>query len=318
VSGRIGVIALALAVVCSTPAAASAQVRDSRTQIDAALAVLEQAAQSTGPERDARAQEARRLLVTSGLARNDWLRAPLDASPPEIDRARTRLTAARAVLDEATPSAIDVGRARASLDRILHQPPFEAWDPLTLFPDWLVPAILTLRALADGFWRIVRWPFDRVFDLLGTFVTSAVGQAVIVVCGVLVLGGLIFLYRLGLRAAIVAQAEVGPPPTELPPTAREALERAQAQAGAGRYREACHFVFLATLLWIEEHAAAHFDPAATNREHLAQVAGQPKVAAALAPVVARFDRLWYGQDAVGEEDYRALLGLAARVREATP
>jgi hypothetical protein len=85
----------------------------------------------------------------------------------------------------------------------------------------------------------------------------------------------------------------------------------------GRYREACHFVLTATLLWLEEHTGANFDPAATNREHLARVANQPLVAAALAPVVNYFDRLWYGQESVAETDYRELLGLAARVREAT-
>jgi hypothetical protein len=40
------------------------------------------------------------------------------------------------------------------------------------------------------------------------------------------------------------------------------------------------------------------------------------VARALGPLVAAFDRLWYGTSAVTESDYRRLLDLAGRVREA--
>jgi hypothetical protein len=96
----------------------------------------------------------------------------------------------------------------------------------------------------------------------------------------------------------------------------EALARAAAQSAAGHYREACHFVLMATLLSIEERGQIRFDPAATNREHLTRLAALPAVARALDLVVARFDRIWYGQAWVSETDYRDLLSLSRRVAQA--
>jgi len=125
---------------------------------------------------------------------------------------------------------------------------------------------------------------------------------------------IVLAYRFAFRSALVTDTEAREPGRLSRLTSTEALAVAQQHGAAGRYREACHFVLLATLLWLEEKSFARFDPSATNREHLQRLAAQPAVASALEPVVDRFDGLWYRSDEATAEDFRALLELAERTR----
>ncbi|MBI4492986.1 MAG: DUF4129 domain-containing protein [Chloroflexi bacterium] len=308
--------ALVAAFALATPGTAAGP-QEARSAVARALALVEQASQAPVAERPALARAALDALAAAPeLADFTWLRDPLAASPPELARARARLAAAQEAL-EPPAGALDPA-ARSSLDRILSNPPFKSPSVQSLLPSWLVPVAVLIDAAARVVWNLVRWPFDRLLDLLRWVFTEVVSGPAALALGLLAIAGLVLLYRRGLRAALVAQAEVAASDEPLPPTAAEALAAAQRYAAAGQYREACHFVLLSALLSIEAQGWARLDRAATNREHLARLATQPSVAAALAPVVARFDRLWYGQDTVTDADYRELLRLAGRVREATP
>jgi len=232
---------------------------------------------------------------------------------PAITHAQTTRDEDRPALAQPTR---DADAARTALVDILNAPPFVERDWIASLPYWLVPAAIVIKALLEGLWDLIRWPVDRLLDLLGWLVGATLRGPAVVVLGLLVVAGLVLLYQQGLRAAIVRQAEMPASAPPLPPSAAEALALAGRHAGAGRYREACHFVFLATLLAIEERGHARFDPSATNREHLMRLAGLPPLARALERVVGRFDRIWYGQDAVTEADYRELRSLADNVSEA--
>jgi hypothetical protein len=241
-----------------------------------------------------------------------WLREPLQRTPPDLARAQTRLDAAVAVLPlRAVPA--DPAQARAQLTDVLADRRFQPANWHEIVPGWLLPAVIIVERLFQLIWNIVRWPFDRLLDLLGNLLRSPI----MIPLGLAAAIGIVLLYRTAIRAAIVRQAEIALPNEPLPLTAMEALAAAQREATLGRYREASHFLLLSTLLWVQEHEAARFDPSSTNREHLhrAQATAPPAVAQALAPLVAAFDNLWYGTGAVTEADYRSLLDLAARVRE---
>ncbi len=242
-----------------------------------------------------------------------WPREPLQSNPPDLALAQERLEAAAAALPlRATPA--DAPRARAVLSDVLADGRFHRRTWHDLVPGWLLPAVLILERLLELVWNIVRWPFDRLLDLLGSLLSSPW----MVPLGLLAVIGIVLLYRAAVRSTLVRQAEITAPPGLRALTAAEALTAAQREATLGHYRDASHYVLLSTLLWVQEHDAAHFDPSATNREHLrrAQSAARPAVAQALAPLVTAYDHLWYGAGAVTESDYRGLLDLAARVREA--
>jgi hypothetical protein len=184
-----------------------------------------------------------------------------------------------------------------------------------------MPAALLLSALVQFAWSVVRWPFDRLLDLLSAFLNSSAFGPVMVVVALVVTAGIFVLYRLGLRAIVVAQAEVAPPKTDVPVTADDALAAAERCEGIGQHREACHYALLAALLAVEEKGLARFSRSATNREHLAQLAvvtgsADGPVLRAISPAIDRFDRLWYGQTSVSERDYADLVALVGRVREA--
>jgi hypothetical protein len=218
----------------------------------------------------------------------------------------------------AQPAGIqrDPAAARAILDEVLALPIFQEQDWISSLPPWLIPAALLIKVVIEFIWNAMRWPLDRLWDLVARIVGDVLRGPVVLVLSIVVVAGLTLLYQRGLRSAIVRQAEVPSSDQPLPPTAGEALSLAARQSAAGHYREACHFVLLSTLLAIEERGHARFDPSATNREHLARLATWPPLARALERVVARFDRVWYGQDAVTERDYRDLLSLARGVSEA--
>jgi hypothetical protein len=252
------------------------------------------------------------LAAEPGIASWSWLREPLQSSPPDLAGAQARFDAAAEALRIRT-SPTDSRREREVLTEVLADRRFHPGDWHDLVPGWLLPAALIIEKLLEFVWNIVRWPFDRMLDLLGNLLRSPI----MALLGLATTIAIVLLYRTAVRAAIVRQAEIARPHELLPVTAVEALMAAQREATLGHYREASHFVLLSTLLWVEEHEAARFDPSATNREHLrrAQATARPAVGRALAPLVTAFDNLWYGTGAVSEADYRSLLDLAARVRE---
>jgi hypothetical protein len=92
-----------------------------------------------------------------------------------------------------------------------------------------------------------------------------------------------------------------------------ARARATALAEAGNYRQAMRYLYLATLLWLDEQRVLRYDPALTNREYLRRV--DVPLSEALLPVVDLFDRVWYGVLPLDRRGYAAYVKQVARVRE---
>jgi hypothetical protein len=98
-------------------------------------------------------------------------------------------------------------------------------------------------------------------------------------------------------------------------TSVEALNRAQQFANAGDYRTAVRQLYLATLLWLDEHGRLRYDHALTNREYLQAAASEPALVSSLRPVVETFDRIWYGFESVSPEEFNAYLEQVNEVRK---
>jgi hypothetical protein len=88
------------------------------------------------------------------------------------------------------------------------------------------------------------------------------------------------------------------------------LEDARRAAAAGRWREAVHFVYWASISRLESKRLWPADRARTPREYLALVADEDPRRAGLATLTGSFERIWYGGRAAGEGDYRAAERLA--------
>ncbi len=132
------------------------------------------------------------------------------------------------------------------------------------------------------------------------------GDLIVVAAAVLV--ALVLAYALrGLvadftaDAAMSAEEELGGEPL----TAELALQRAQELSTGGDYRTAVRYLYLSSLLLLEERGLLRYDRSLTNREYLRTVSHRPELAAILREVIDVFDRVWYGFQTVTANEYDA-------------
>ena len=86
-------------------------------------------------------------------------------------------------------------------------------------------------------------------------------------------------------------------------TAESALRRAQTLSQGGDYRTAVRYLYLSTLLLLEERGLLRYDRSQTNREYLRSLKGRPELASVLRDVIEVFDRVWYGFQPLDEAAY---------------
>src|SRR5204862_7291349 len=94
-----------------------------------------------------------------------------------------------------------------------------------------------------------------------------------------------------------------------------ALARAAALAAAGNYREAARYLFLSTLLVLDEAGRLRIDVTTGNRDVLREARAVPHLAAALTPVVRGFELFWFGHAPVTRQDYERYRALNERAQE---
>lgn len=232
------------------------------------------------------------------------LAAGLRADPPDAPYWKGRLEALLEARDRWTPPSRTTGDL-ASLARILARPEF----------DWPTRESSALEDAWQRFWEAV-WRFLLRLLLRGGGLGlegSWAGYALSALA-VLLLGAVLAYALRGLSRGFVGEAEI---PAEADSgdaelTAESALRQAQARAEAGDYRLAVRYLYLSSLLLLEERGALRYDRSLTNREYLRHLAHRPELASILRDVVEVFERAWYGYRPV---DPAAFARYAARVTE---
>lgn len=187
---------------------------------------------------------------------------------------------------EATPSL-------AALDEALRDPRFTYTESET--PEWELP------------------------DLSVPTIAPVLAQVALALLGIAVVVWLLLRFARGLQTQ---GAQLAPAEGADPTTSTAARELAASSEELGDYRRAIRYLYLASLLLLDERGLIRYDPALTNREHLRQLRDKPEVLAHLRPVVNTFDRVWYGfapVDATLYDQFRseveALQGLHAQVEQ---
>jgi hypothetical protein len=222
---------------------------------------------------------------------NSWLAEALDTDDPDFEEIAARLGALIDALAKPPSRAPDDAQQR--LNNLLSRPPFANNDPnegnlFTAFLDWLVGILdqLFSPVATDGGGTVLRW-------------------LLITGCVVLLAGVLIYLV-LHMRQAATRQARAAAaddPEAHL--TATSALQQASTLAQGGDYRTAVRYLYLSSLLWLDERDMLRYDRALTNREYLARLHDRPDLRARLLPIVETFDQVWYGHAALDAERFRA-------------
>lgn len=186
-------------------------------------------------------------------------------------------------------SAEDARQVGDRLDEILVQPEFQWQD--------------TEPGLLERIWQ---WILRTLFNLLPTGQGNLILNYLLTALGALVLLAVLLYAARSLFGSFTAEAErEGVAQLEADLTAEEALARAQSLSRGGDYRTAVRYLYLSTLLLLDEHEVLRYDRSRTNREYLRSVAGRPEVADTLRNVVEVFDRTWYGYQPLDAESYEA-------------
>jgi hypothetical protein len=220
--------------------------------------------------------------------------AELRGDPPDLERLGNLLDAlleAHAQYPQEVFTVQDI----EPLKEILARSEFQ-WDAGRPAPDWF-------QRILDAFFN---W-MERI--AFGVQNTVYYGRVPLMVGAALVLLLSLFYISRNLSRSLVREAELageaGEDDTLL--TSKGALQRAQTLSSQGDYRTAIRYLYLSSLLVLDERGLLRYDRSRTNREYLRSVSSKPQLAAPLRDVIDVFDRVWYGYESVDEQTYQAYL-----------
>ena len=89
-----------------------------------------------------------------------------------------------------------------------------------------------------------------------------------------------------------------------PLTAEQALARAHTLSRGGDYRSAVRYLYLSSLLLLDERGLLRYDRSKTNREYLSSLSNTPELSEPLNEVIDVFDNVWYGYHSLDEETFK--------------
>lgn len=193
-------------------------------------------------------------------------------------------------------------RALPELERILRRPEFQ-WQEQQ-------PSLL------DRIWeRLIQ-------QLINLLPAQAPGGRIITVllvgAGVVTVGLVLFFVIRRLRREIAPDVEPGPiAQNGDPQNAGRAMDRARDFSQIGDYRQALRYLYLSTLLLLEERGFIRYDRSRTNLEYLQSVVDHPQLATHLREVIQIFERSWYGLQAPDAQTYARFERQVQNIRELT-
>lgn len=226
----------------------------------------------------------------------------LQVDPPDLERLENLLDA---LLDAHAqyPQEVFTIQDIEPLKEILARPEFQ-WSASQEAPDWFQRALNAffdlMERLAFGVQNTVY--YGRVPLMIGA--------------GLLLLLSLFYISR-NLSRSLVREAELAGEASEDEAllTSKGALQRAQTFSSQGDYRTAIRYLYLSSLLVLDERGLLRYDRSRTNREYLRSVSSKSKLATPLRDVIDVFDRVWYGFESVDEQTYQSYLEHVDELRE---
>lgn len=225
------------------------------------------------------------------------LRADIQSKDPiAIRRSAASLRALAASL-ATSPAGVAQGDARAAVAEVLRRREFRetAWDRFRRhLGSWVRRLwIWLVRRLPQG--SGAAWLADLLAGLL------IAGAAILVI--------VVAVHAVGAYRARTAPAAVGKPVSrraEATRQPRDWLEEADALAGRGEFREAVRALHMAALLRLDRLGMIEYHESVTDGRflNLLRHRGRSDLVDGLRPLVALFERTWYGGRSAEAYDYR--------------
>ena len=167
---------------------------------------------------------------------------------------------------------------------------------------------------------------QRILDAIANFMERLAygvqngvyyGRVPLIAAAVIVFLLSLFFIARNLSRSLVREADLanGNGDEDILLTSQGAMQKAQTLSGQGDYRNAVRYLYLSSLLILDEHGVLRYDRSRTNREYLRSVSSKPGLAKPLTDVIDVFDRVWYGFDAVDDETYQSYVKHVDELRE---
>jgi hypothetical protein len=230
-----------------------------------------------------------------------YFTAELQVDPPRLDRLGNLLNTLLQA-HEKYPQNLFTLADIDPLREILARPEFQ-WEesqPIVI-PDWLD--------------RILNWLDQLTNRVLNTALSF--GRLPLLVTAVLLFLLSLFFVSRGLSRSLVREAHLEGEGSESDDllTSQGAFKRAEDLSVQGDYRNAIRYLYLSSLLVLDEQGVMRYDRSRTNREYLRSVSSRPELAAPLRDVIEVFDRVWYGFQTVDENTYKSYVEHVEELRE---
>ena len=205
---------------------------------------------------------------------------------------------------EQYPQDVFVVQDVKPLQEILARPDFQWEEDAIQPPSWL----------AELYDRLLNF-LDRI--LFGTVNTVYQGRDLLMVAAVLIFILALFFISRSLSRSLAQEAELASEDAESDEmlTSTGALKRAETLSMHGDYRNAVRYLYLSSLLVLDEQGLMRYDRSRTNREYLRSVSSKPELAKPLRDVIDVFDRVWYGFENVDEQTYQSYVKHVDELRE---
>ena len=234
-----------------------------------------------------------------------YLVAVLKQDSPDLKRLVSLMDALLKAHDD-FPKKIFTVQDVEPLKEILARPEFQ-WQeaqPAAKTPEWIQRI---LDAIAEIMNRISYGIQNGIYY----------GRVPLVVAAVLVFILSLYFITRNLSRSLVREAELAAEngDDDALMTSKGAMQRAQSLSGQGDYRNAVRYLYLSSLLILDEHGVLRYDRSRTNREYLRSVSSKPELSKPLSDVIDVFDRVWYGFDSVDEETYQSYVKHVDELRE---
>ena len=211
-----------------------------------------------------------------------WIRAALtDGQPATLEALHRQVKALIAYHENQTEEigAADKNPSLAALAEVLRDPRFQYVD-------------ITPTPIPDQ-------PQEK--EIPQSNAISSLAQIILLVASV---GTVIVVFVYFARNLQVQQAAVETAPNIDPTTSGDAQNLATNHAQSEDYRSAVRYLYLASLLMLDERGVIHYDSSLTNREHLRHLRDKPQVYDILRQVINAFEEVWYGYLPINEAYYQ--------------
>jgi hypothetical protein len=235
-----------------------------------------------------------------------YLVALLRANPPDLNALETHLDALVGA-QKYWPQNQFSGQDLVPLATILSRPDFQ----------WKEPTPSPLQQWWDALMRRLRDFLTRIPGNGILSVNTSFLEYLLLGVGGLVIALLLAYALRGIWKSVVSETDLSQEAKDNDEglTTDSALQKARELSNSGDYRLAVRYLYLSSLLLLEERGVLRYDRSWTNREYLRSVAHIPELAMPLSEVIEVFDRVWYGYQPLDDTTFQHYADSIAQVRQ---